>query len=138
MKYRTLNELERPYFLTGLNAGKVMAGVRFEGSIFDLMGRNDPNYVGGLWEFIQYENGAKAIVLGTVDDFKIKVPPQMNYWEGEMSPFALSIALNMTLCSYMSFEGGIVGESLGNNYHLLRETLDDECMEAGAIFGFLD
>ena len=144
MDYTVIDDqAERGMFLVQLACGNVLKSIEYENALFSLYQRNDDEYTGGLWTMMQFNNGARAMVYDMESDRKIDVPAQQNYFKGEMTPLALSLALNMFVCSHMSFDAasGHAAQSFGENYQLLRVAIfNDEstCKEVPAIAGFLD
>lgn len=151
MKYSIVADKDRMEFIPTLVAQDLRALMYFENALYSLVDEataEDPEpYHGGLWIFRIYENGAMAMVMDY--DRKFKVTCASNYYSGEMSAEALSLACTMSICSRMSFTTtGKAQENLANNYHLLRavaygaysedETEIEGHPEACEIAAFLD
>jgi len=136
MRFKQVKEKNRMRFLPTL-AGA--AHPTFERFVMDTMANANPAYKGGYWDFIEFPNGAKAMILPGESKSKIQIRQQANGFSGSMSPTSLSIALNISACSYLSFHTvGPTQRALSKNYHLLRETLDSELFDTKEIFRFLD
>lgn len=149
MKYKTMPE---GTFLPTLLGYHMQAMSMFESNMFSLMDRNNEDYNGGNWNCVEFENGAMAMLFGDMETM-VEVPEQQNYFSGAMSELALSMALNMLLCSQFSFtlERNFpeTSELVAKNYHLLRDAFcpaDDKgnnigifsSEDVGAVFRFLD
>lgn len=97
---------------------------------------DDKHFPFGEPELRRYENGAMAIVYG--DSERFKVTCNTNWYDGEMSAEALSLACNMWVCSNLSFNTtGDAQQALANNYHLLYDIAYDH-KDACEVAGFLD
>jgi hypothetical protein len=140
MKHTIVPERLRPTFIPNLLANNLKALLNFENLIYQFMNKFTEEYNGGYWEFVTFENGAKAMIL----NYEKVVPcnHEENYFSGEMSFRSLSLACNLMVCSHMSFMTfGQTQENLGNNYHLLRDvSFEHEWFkaEAGQIWALLD
>lgn len=111
---------ERMKFLPKL-AGPLM--MQFEAHLFKLMDEHSNGaYKGGYWEMYEFPNGALMMVYEDLTPVKVTQPA--NYFEGEMSLLVLSMALNLHLCSNLSFHPR-APQSLGQNYHLLMDNFHD-------------
>lgn len=148
MKFTVVADKDRMEFLPELGNGNVNLGLAVENWIYTKMDElSQGKYSGGMWDFIRTENGGMAMVFGDVTDEKYVVPPQQNFFEGEINPWTLSYALNMWASSSLFFQlqekNEAAARKFGNNYHLLREAIADEegeslipdCVE---LFGLLD
>lgn len=138
MKYRTQKREDHNNFLLDLCGGNLTKSMDMEAFIMDKMDEYDPNYIGGMWDMILFRNGAKAMVFGSFDDPKFQIPKQDNGYSGKMSPLAFSLTLNLFFCSVSSFDRSEAGDRLGENYHLLYESLDNDIEELGDILRYLD
>lgn len=140
--YKKVPTRSRLKFLPTLVANNMRVMLVYECSVFDKMtastaGTETP-YQGGKWDFLEFENGAKAMVLSGDYDKVLQANQQLNYYSGSMSQFALSIAINMMICSQLSFATrGMTQTNLAENYHKLR-AVASELPDAVEIFGFLD
>lgn len=136
--YTKVPTRSRMRFLPNLVAGNMAAMVHFESQVFTMMGKSDPNYGGGSWDFIEFENGAKAMVLSGDYDRKVEVIEQPNYYSGTMSQFALSVAISLCVSSRLSFvTRGQTQKNLVENYHKLREVAGN-LPDGVEIFGYID
>lgn len=130
----------RTAFIPNLLANNLRALLQFENLIYQFMNKFTKEYNGGRWEFVTFENGGKAMIF----DFENVVPVENvdNYYSGQMSLRALSLASNMMVCSHMSFlTFGKTQENLSANYHFLRDVLCQHPWfepEAGQVFALLD
>jgi hypothetical protein len=71
-----------------------------EQSIYRIADRDWEDYRGGEWDFwvVTADDGERApLITLSSDEPKFKVHSALNYYEGEMSPFAASVALNLVL-----------------------------------------
>ncbi len=132
---------ERLRFLPKL-AGPLM--MQFEAMLFHLMGEySNGAYNGGFWQMYEFPNGALMMVYEDLTPVQVTQPS--NYFEGEMSMLVLSMALNLHLCSNLSFNPKAPA-TLGQNYHLLMENFYDWAdngwvgvpAEFSKLMGFLD
>lgn len=135
--FKLVPNRSRMRFLPTLVAGHMAAMLHYENQVFSLMGKSNPEYRGGSWDFIEFDNGAKAMVLRDHDK-QIEVIEQPNYYSGTMSQFALCIAVNLCVSSRLSFvTQGQTQKNLANNYHLLREVAAG-LPDGREIFGYID
>lgn len=136
--FKLVPNRSRMRFLPTLVAGHMAAMLNFESQVFTMMGKSDPNYSGGSWDFIEFENGAKAMVLAGDYDRQIGVIEQPNYYSGTMSQFALSVAISLCVSSRLSFvTRGQTQKNLVENYHKLREVAGN-LPDGVEIFGYID
>lgn len=140
MKHTIVPDRLRPTFIPQFLAQDFKALLNFENLIYQFMNKFTPEYHDAMWDFVTFENGAKAMVLNVE-----KVVPCENvdnYFSGEMSLRSLSLACNLMVCSHMSFMTfGQTQENLSNNYHLLRDvSFEHEWFkaESGQIWALLD
>ena len=66
--------------------------VEMEARIFNAMSTSCPDYNGGYWEFFKLP-GSGFMVWCAGDVEKVRMVGEMNYYEGEMSPEAASLAV---------------------------------------------
>lgn len=113
---RKFNAKERLSFLPKL-AGPLM--MQFEAAMYVNMTQFTNNqYNGGYWQMYEFPNGALMMVFEDLTPVHVTQPS--NYYEGTMSMLVLSMALNLHLCSNMSFHPK-APKTMANNYHLLME-----------------
>lgn len=113
---RKLNAKERLAFLPKL-AGPLM--MQFEAALYVNMTQFSKGaYNGGYWEMYEFPNGALMMVYENLT--KVPVSQPSNYYEGTMTLLVLSMALNLHLCSNMSFHPK-APRTMGTNYHLLMD-----------------
>jgi hypothetical protein len=142
MTFKVVPDKQREKFIPELVGMNMKALMNFEAMIFNHMDNatkgTENEYKGGMWDFIVFENGAKAMVLSGDYTKVLQVAEQQNYYRGSMSQLSLCIALNLCVCSRLSFAvGQPAAQLLADNFHLLREVADT--LEDGAeIFGFID
>ena len=136
MDFTIAKQEDRENFIPELVSMDMRMLMNFENAIYIMMDRLNPEYSGGSWDFITMPNGAKAMVL--ISDDVVNVPPQPNYFEGDINEFALTYALNMYVCSHFSFGEGKGAESVGENFHKLSEAIPEDYQWAGKIFALLD
>ncbi len=136
--FRIVRHAERKKFLIDLCGGNIMASLEYENRIFGRMHRTTPNYGGGGWHFVEFENGARAMVFKDELDKLYPIHPQANFFEKPMSLLNLCVALNICVCSDMAWNTpNHTAQLLSRNYHLLREVADT-LPDGQTIFGFID
>jgi hypothetical protein len=140
--YKVVPESKREKFIPNLVANNFKALMHFDAMVFNQMDNategTENEYTGGMWDFLEFENGAKAMVLSGDYNKVMQVAPQQNYYSGSMSQLSLCIAINICVCSRLSFAvAGAAQHNLAENYHLLREVADT-LPDGVEIFGFID
>lgn len=134
--YVILQQTDRENFFPVLVADNMALLLRFENTVYGFMDRYCSEYSGGYFEMAAYGNGAKVMFKDSQK--KVKVVNPDNYYSGEMTEHAYSMACFLMACSHMSFMAkGEAQAKISNNYHLLREVLLTH-PEAEEIFSFLD
>ena len=139
--YSVVPDQDRLDFIPALCSMNMSALMRFEAVMYSQMEQateeSEVPYRGGYYDFREYENGAKALILDS--DAEYQVVCATNMYRGMLSAEALSLACTMAACSHLSFafEGDAAGASFTKNYHLLREVAGSH-PEGGQIFSFLD
>lgn len=135
-------EKERLNFLPTLVAGNARFMMAYEQAVYNFMNTFTQHYQGGYWDFVVFSNGARAMLFKLDEDTKVECENDDNYFDGNMSLRALSLACNLMTCSHLSFTAqGETQEVLGRNYHLLRQvSFEHELFvrEASEIWGLLD
>lgn len=122
MKHTIVADRFRTGFIPNLVDHNPQATMAYENAVYAFMQKFTDQYKGGHWEFIEFENGAKAMIFDH-DQIVICQNPD-NYYEGGMSLRALSMACNLMACSHLSFRTtGWTHDRLVKNYHLLREVI---------------
>lgn len=101
--------------------------VKFENIVFSIMGRANPEYTGGFWDFYRLSNGGFFIAPDIVKHH-IKMTWEDNYFSGSMTPNASGVACCLMALSWIEQT---------EKFHLLREFALD-LPEAEKIFGFID
>lgn len=134
MRFKVVEKREN--FLHGIAGYSAM---KYQNMVYNTMRKVNREYRGGYWEFIEFTNGAKAMVMTFPSDkTMVQIPPQQNYFEGTMSLYALSLALNMVACSHISFvTNKEVQEHLSQNFQRLQEAVS-EIPEYRTVMSFLD
>lgn len=136
--FRIVRHAERNKFLIDLCGGNIAASMMYETRIFNRMSRTTPAYHGGGWHFVEFENGARAMVLKDELDKLWEIAPQANYFERPMTLLNLCVALNICVSSDMAWNTpNHTAQLLSRNYHLLREVADT-LPDGETIFGFID
>lgn len=140
MQHVIIAEKDRPNFLPTLVANNLMAMMAYEGMVFSTMSKFTKAYNGGMWDFVEFEGGGKAMILPQT--FVVACHNHDNYFEGKMSIRSLSLACNLMVASHLSFQvTGQCQDNLSENYHLLREvSFEHEWFkaESGLIARLLD
>lgn len=135
-------EKERMNFLPTLVAGNGRFVLAYEQTVYNFMNKFTQHYQGGYWDFVVFSNGARAMIFRLEYQTKVQCENDDNYFDGEMSLRALSLACNLMACSHLSFQAeGQTQEVLSRNYHLLRQvSFEHELFvpEASEIWGLLD
>lgn len=140
--YRIVESDERADFIPNLVKGNIKALMNYENIVYHRMTMategTENEYAGGMWQFIEFDNGAKAMVWDEPFDKVLTINEQMNYFCKPMTVLNLCIAINICACSDLAFAiHGAAQESLVDNYHKLREVADT--LPGGdTIFGFID
>lgn len=155
MKLRVVKPEEREEFIPNLVAMNMRLLLAFENLWCSKMGNATKEYKGGMLQFVEFENGAKSIMVGLPDggigtewrEFneviteetpKVPVTCVTNYYEGKMSLAALSLACTAAVCSMLSFSGDNAGaRAVAENYHKLVEVFPSS-VDLGEIYKFLD
>lgn len=140
MKHIIIADDQRSEFLPNFLMNNTLAIIKFEALVYDYTRSSTPEYNGGYWEFVEFENGAKAILFN--DSKKVPCSNDGNWFEGEMSLLALSLASNLMACSHMSFvTQGDLQQRVSDNFYLLREVASEHewfKSEAPSIFAIID
>ena len=147
-----------------LTINDVMSGplaLLFEPWLYHFASRSAQNYDGGSWSMTKLSNGGFFYLLDTDKTIEVMHP---HGWSGEISSFLFSVCASMATCSnlsgeyYMQQTKGKVyptlsdsakakynedGESISENYHLLRDFLYQDgsiftSEEMNAAYSFLD
>ncbi len=122
MKHTIIADRFRPNFIPDLVAHNPKAMLQYEAAVYNFMNQFTDAYNGGHWEFIEFENGAKAMIFDHPEI--VMCHNHDNYYEGGMSLRALSMACNLMACSHLSFQtSGQTQDNLAQNYHLLRDVI---------------
>lgn len=132
---RKVDSKERLNFLSR-NLNNPAIALDFEQYAFRLTEKTTKEYQGGMWDFYEYDNGAWAMLLD--DKTIVTAECYDNYYRGEMTLNAVSLATNLKLCSILSFQTtGETQERLASNYHLLREVVFEH-PESAEILALID
>lgn len=108
-----------------------------EPSIYTFMRRLDPNYVGGMWEFVELSNGGFFMYPRSTEAL-IQLSCNMNGASASVSPEVAGLVACIFTMSHMSFSvNGPMQELLSNNYERLMAYAGDH-PEAQAIFHLID
>lgn len=122
MKHTIVADRFRSEFIPNLVGQNPQAIMAYENAIYAFMRKFTDQYKGGHWEFIEFENGAKAMIFDHSEIVLCHNPD--NYYEGAMSLRALSMACNLMACSHLGFWAiGWTYDRRAKNYHLLREVI---------------
>lgn len=122
MKHTIVADRFRSEFIPNLVAQNPQATLAYENAVYAFMRKFTDYYKGGHWEFIEFENGAKAMIFDHGEI--VMCHNHDNYYDGGMSIRALSMACNLMACSHLSFmTTGQTQDRLAENYHLLREVI---------------
>lgn len=151
MKFKMVAESKRnKWFADNFGIG-CDGGTHTEFAFYDLLSDTCPSFDGGYFEMVEFKNGAKALMLN--DDTKVKVSVSTNYYDGEMSRRALSLAAWMVTVNHMCWnlynlststadkskkeQAMKLSQKFSDMYYKIRDALmDDE--EVGAIFAYAD
>jgi hypothetical protein len=114
--------------------GAVNFPFRVEPAIFNIASSLSPDYAGGSWELLALSHGGFYMAPQTDEPFEVRCE---NGFEGRLSACAFGITVCLYAFSLLSFEGGVLGETCAEQYHLLREHMLDH-REAQTILAAID
>ena len=100
---------------------RVAAGM-FQNYLFALAARYSPDYNGGFWDYFELSNGGFYASLA-IDKSSLRVENPDNHFEGEMSPDAFSIGVNLCALSHLTFDQypSSLVDDICRDYDRLRE-----------------
>jgi len=107
---------------------------RVEPAVFNIARQLSRAYDGGLWDFYALSNGGFYMAPQTDEPFDVRAE---NGFEGRLSACAFGITVCLYAFSLLSFEGGVLGETCAEQYHLLREHMLDH-RESPSILAAID
>jgi len=107
--------------------------IQYEALVYDHMRKASKQYDSGYWEYYTLSNGGFYMELQEGERFEMEC--LSNYYHGEMSAEAASIAVN--LCVQNVFAWQVDAEKFSEAFHFLRDYAGQHA-EAREIFGFID
>ena len=108
--------------------------MHYENEIYNKLGEaSKGQYQGGYWQYYTLSNGGFYMELD--DDMRFDMECLSNYYNGEMSAQAASIAVN--LCVQNAFAWQIEAEKFSEHFYQLRVFATGH-EEANTILGFID
>lgn len=141
--FKLVPESERTNFLPSIAQHHYL---NLENIYFNVLQKTVSGYSSGYHEFVEFPNGAKAVLFDLTEDEKSQVTGLMNYYNGQMTPRAYSLCAFILACNHLGhiqYENGAQSEAnkLFDNFEKLmdvaytHEMFADETTE---IAGFLD
>lgn len=128
-------------FLPDIAGGNILAGLEFEGFVYDAARRMVGSYYGGEWTFYRTSNAGAYMAPASLGRAKFALASP-NGSRVNVSPDAIGVICSLLAYSNLAFAEHDLGndetmEAFADGFHKLREYAADHA-EAPAIFAAID